>query len=57
MVRKRSNVFINVDSSQECSSFESEDVSDSDHEIYSDGIPENDVSLYDLVVFSNISLL
>ena len=57
MVRKRSNVFINVDSSQECGSFESEDVSDSDHEIHNDGIPENDVSLYDLVVFSNISLL
>ena len=57
MVRKRSNVFINVDSSQECSSFESEDVSYSDHEIHSDCIPENDVSLYDLVVFSNISLL
>jgi len=54
MVRKRSNVCINIDSSQDCDSVESEDIFDSEdnHSCASHGI---DVSAA-IIIFINVTM-
>jgi len=49
MVRKRSNACINIDSSQDCDSVESEDIFDSEDENQSDASHGIDVSFFAII--------
>ena len=56
MVRKRSNACINIDSSQDCDSVESEDIFDSKDENQSDASHGIDVSFFAIIFFAEILL-